>query len=533
MNPTNYNHNQSPFYSMKIPVNRKQVYLEPDGTRVIARLFYISEERCRLLIEEILAMPEEQVQITLRQVLREFAHRHRNLTAIFMRHFQEYVPLIAQYFQLKPEEIEENRQLLIGAYFTHEYSIEAAAFFNPSMVEAPDQTGLVEGETRYILSMRATGEGHISSIEFRHVVLDGENNLFVTPPKNRLEEASTKKEHIYKRDEFIQKVREMDIKDEEEVIASVCQMLPETFDYEIVRSAIETIIQDRIVAPEKSTTIQELIWLVDSHYELQFSLDTDISERIIFPVSKWENRGVEDARFVKFTYPTGRVTYYATYTAYDGFKILPKLIKTDDFINFSIKPLYGKGAQNKNLALFPRKINNKYAMLARIDGRNNYIMFSDRLTVWEEPILLQTPQMPWEYMQIGNCGSPIETPEGWLLLTHGVGPMRTYSIGAILLDLEDPSKVIGQLQEPLLTANEEEREGYVPNVVYSCGSIIHKGELVVPYAMSDQASSFVTVSVQELLDRLLNRKTAVNAAENGSPAPARTLADSAQPSGRG
>lgn len=255
---------------------------------------------------------------------------------------------------------------------------------------------------------------------------------------------------------------------------------------------------------EKQKVMEEFLWLAESHTEVRFSLDTDLSERAIFPISQYEKNGIEDARFVKFTKDNGDFTYYGTYTAYDGYHILPKLIETKNFYSFRIMPLHGKYAVDKNLALFPRKINGKYVMVSRIDGINNYIMFSDNLQVWSHAEILQQPLYPWELVQIGNAGSPIETDRGWLLITHGVGPVRKYCLGACLLDLNDPTHVIGRTKEPLLVPAENERAGYVPNVVYSCGSYVHNGELIIPYAMSDYATAFASVDLEELLDEIMS-----------------------------
>lgn len=517
---------------MKIPVERKKLRLYADVKRVIARYFFNGEKRTKLLIQEVLAMNDEVANVTLKQVYRDFAWRHRNITDLFERHFQRIKPYL-QDLNITPKQVSANKRQLLGAYLTHEYSIESAAFFNPSLIISPDQSGLAHGEVRLIASMRATGEGHISSIEFRNLTVDRYNNLSLSPPANRLEEAEVIKDHLYDRDGFLKKLREMNLPDE--IINEFCNRLGKKFVYNDLQKTLRQTLEEKPELKEKSTEMEEILWLADSHYELRFSQDTDISERVIFPVSNWESKGIEDARFVHFTYPDGREAYYATYTAYDGFTILPKLIYTQDFITFKIKPIFGDGAQNKNLALFPRKVNDKYVMLARIDGKNNYIMFSDRLTVWEEPKLLEAPRYPWELIQIGNCGSPIETKEGWLLITHGVGPMRRYSLGACLLDLEDPSKIIGRLKEPLLYPNEEEREGYVPNVVYSCGSVICNDELIVPYAMSDYASTFMTVPVDTLLDELLGRSryTTAKPEQNGVPEPTHKPERKPQPSASG
>ena len=395
----------------------------------------------------------------------------------------------------------DTKKLLIGAYFTSEYSIESAAFFNPSMVEDPDQTGLQEGQKRIIISFRATGEGHISSIVFRGAILNRDNQIEVLPSGYLVDEAETIRNHVYQKDSFFQKLKEMHA----DAIVSelVMEKLRFEFDYNELHNAVDSVISEYNPGYSDKKILQTINWLADSHYTISFSLDTAISERVIFPIAAAESNGIEDARFVKFTENDGTIKYYATYTAYNGFSILPKLIETKDFYHFKIMPLHGENAQNKGMALFPRKINGRYAMLSRIDGVNNYIMFSDDINLWDDAIKILEPRFPWEFIQVGNCGSPIETDYGWLVITHGVGTMRKYCLGATLLDLDDPTKVIGQLSEPMITPNEEEREGYVPNVVYSCGSIINNNELVIPYAMSDTASTVATVPLDELFSRLI------------------------------
>lgn len=284
--------------------------------------------------------------------------------------------------------------------------------------------------------------------------------------------------------------------------AVVLEKLGDTFSYEELKEVYDETKRRNNLSLTQSLLLNEIIWLARSHYEIDFSLDTAISERVIFPIAETEKKGVEDARFVKFTDDDGSVTYYATYTAFDGVNILPKLIETKNFYHFKILPIHGEIAQTKGMALFPRKINGKYAMLCRLDGSNNYISFSSHINRWREATLLQKPKFPWELVQVGNCGSPIETEEGWLVITHGVGPMREYVLGASLYDLENPEKEIGRLKNPLMVPNEDEREGYVPNVVYSCGSIVHNGSLIIPYAMSDYASTYASVKLKELLDEL-------------------------------
>lgn len=484
---------------MRIPIERKHVKVYPDPKRVIARFFFNGDERGRDVITKVLTLSNEQVFGIISPLLQEYSKRHRNITKILLRHCKKLKGLFAS-MDIDYRELEEHRRLLIGSYFTHEYSIESAAFFNPSIIEDPDQSDLEDGQKRLIISFRAVGEGHISSIIFRRALIDRNNNITVIPAGDYIDEAEIIRNATYNKKLFLEKGL-MSLIDKD-VLDKLNAKLDDQFDYTTLKKIIgeaQQLEQD----PEKDVEFEKVLWLSDSYYEIVFSMDTDISDRVIFPISEFERKGIEDARFTKFTHDDGTHSYYATYTAYDGHIIIPKLLKTKNFYDFNIGPLFGKGAQNKNLALFPRKINGKYAMLSRIDGINNYIMYSDKINIWENPILLQEPKYDWEFVQIGNCGSPIETEKGWLVITHAVGPMRRYCLSACLLDLNDPTIEIGRLNEPLLTPNTDEREGYVPNVVYSCGSIINNGQLVIPYGLSDYSSSFATVDLAELLDRII------------------------------
>ncbi len=483
---------------MRIPLVRKQLKIYPDLTRVIARFFYNGEDRARNVIQSVMQMSDEDVEEALTSILREFARRHRNITRVFEKNCDAVTNILTS-LNLKKEELSLSRKMLIGSYFTHEYSIESAAFFNPSIVEDPDQSDLHEGEKRVILSFRAVGEGHISSITFRRAVLDIDNNVLLSSPGILINEADIIRNAIYKKDVFA-RAESLDAISTD-LIKALQDKLPENFDYSTLKKTVNALKQD--ASDEWKTGLERVLWLADSYHYIHFSMDTDLSARVIFPISEFEIKGVEDARFVQFK-DNGSCIYYATYTAYDGLNIQPKLLETKNFYDFKVMPLYGKGAQNKNLALFPRKINGKYAMLSRIDGVNNYIMFSDKINVWENPQLLQEPKHPWEFIQIGNCGSPIETRKGWLLITHGVGSMRRYCLGASLFDLEDPTKEIGRLKEPLLMAKDDEREGYVPNVLYTCGSIMHNNELVIPYGLSDYATGFATVPLDPLLEKIIS-----------------------------
>jgi len=488
---------------MTISVNRKHIHFNPDPKRVIARFFLPGgPERAVKIIKRIMALSEEEALLTLNQTLRDFSDRHRNITKIFSKHFGHVHHLVIKAGEV-PEKLTRERQLLIGAYFTHEYSIEAAAFFNPSMVEDPDQANLPEGHTRIIVSFRATGEGHISSVVFRGGVIDNHNHLEFKPAGKLVDEAETIQAHIYQKEAFLRKLDEMHLL-YPEVTDSIFNGLGDEFPHHDLQNRMDDFTRNHEMTLLNEQVIQAIKWLANSHYQITFSLDTAISERVIFPIASTESNGIEDARFVKFTDDDGTVKYYSTYTAYNGYAIMPKLIETIDFYNFRVMPINGRNAQNKGMALFPRKINGKYAMLSRHDGENNYIMFSDFINLWEEPSqLLQEPVFPWEFVQLGNSGSPIETEHGWLVITHGVGAMRRYCLGAILLDLNDPTKIIGQISEPILMPNDNEREGYVPNVVYSCGSIIHKNELIIPYAMSDYCSGLASISLDDLLEKML------------------------------
>ena len=488
---------------MQVTVTRKDSKFLPDPSRVIARFFNISDERSKYVISNVLAMSESEVYTTLSQVLRGYSRRHRNISKIFETHFNKLYNLFDE-LGIKPGNVNQSHKLLIGSYFTVEYSIESAAFFNPSIVEDPDQSELGPDEKRVILSFRATGEGHISSIVFRSGIINKNNNLIIEPVGKMLAEAERIRRHIYNKESFIKKLDEMRDFDNKISPAFVLEKLDNSFTYGELKRAVEETRKTSHLTANKELIVNQMMWLAKSHYELDFSLDSAISERVIFPISETERNGIEDARFVKFTDDNGEVTYYATFTAYDGISILPKLLTTKNFYHFKGLPIHGELAQNKGMALFPRKINGKYAMLCRIDGMNNYLAYSDNINIWREAKLIQKPKYPWDLIQVGNGGSPIETKEGWLVITHGVGPMREYVLGASLYELDNPEKEIGRLKSPLLAPNNEEREGYVPNVVYSCGSIIHNGNLIIPYGMSDCASTYASINLNELLNELKN-----------------------------
>lgn len=491
----------------QISVRRTEAKFVSDPSRVITKFYYPgSKQRARHVIRRVLSLPEDRAKEVLGQVCRDFSHRHRHIEKVFRSHYdhvEKYVP--------SQHTLSEARKLLIGAYFTSEYSIEAAGFFNPSIVPHPNQRKIKEGEIRFILSFRATGEGHISSIEFRSGILDKYNHVIMDPVLRYAETPAITMRPSYEKEYFARIFREMGLRNS--ISGDILEQLPETFTFTQLQSILEAEKRSRDASIPLRDILSTIYWIARSNHERKFRRGTHMSERVLFPVSKKAVKGLEDARFVRFTDTDGTVRYYATYTAYNGIDILPMLLRTDDFETFHFNMMSGDSVKDKGMALFPRKIDGKYVMIARIDGENLYIMSSDIVEVWTGAEILQTPVQPWELVQIGNCGSPIETPDGWLLLTHGVGPMRQYAIGAILLDRHEPSKVIAQLEEPLLVPHATEREGYVPNVVYSCGGMVHRGELVLPYAMSDSSCGLVTVPMDELLSALQPARDAAAVAQ--------------------
>jgi predicted GH43/DUF377 family glycosyl hydrolase len=424
-------------------LNRQALYLRPDAARVIVRPFKPMVEpkdlrptekaRANKIVDRVLALDAEAVTRQLNDVLENFEGRHRNLLATFEARANDMEDAFAGH----PSFTSSQRQL-VGAYFLNEYSFEASALFNPSIVAHPDQSLAPEGGRRFILSLRAVGEGHISSLTFRSGSILSDGSITVDHPV-RL--AST----------------------------------------------------PRLIRGEP--------WPADGPVEVLFREEEDISERVIFPITAAQSNGIEDARFVEFD-DDGERTYYATYTAYSGAGIRSELLETKDFVSFRMTPLAGSAARNKGMALFPRRIDGRYAMVGRQDSENLYLIYSDDLYTWDGGVQLLRPERPWEFVQIGNCGSPIELDEGWLLLTHGVGPVRKYSIGAVLLDKQDPSKVLARSIEPLVRPEPSEREGYVPNVVYTCGAIRHGDRIVLPYAVSDTFSNFATIRIAALLGSL-------------------------------
>lgn len=485
-----------------IPIKRTQHRLLPDARRVLAKPYVPGEEtlspgisRAQLLMQRILAIPESRVEALCAEVMSHFEDRHDDFAHMLEKHYELVAHHVPPSTRITPE-----RRTLIGSYFTHEYAIEAAALFNPSIVAAPDQAGVPAGALRFMMSLRAVGEGHLSSIEFRTGLLDAHGGMIVDAASTRLVGGTRTPPPDFNKARFRAKLLELDM--DNALTTSVLSELSDTFTQEALDASLDALERNGPPHAISFETFKVIRMLASSNYVTTFPADSAMSERVIFPAGPHETRGMEDARFVEFTEDNGTKIYYATYTAYDGFEILPQLIETKDFTRFKISTLNGTAAQNKGMALFPRRIDGKFVMLSRKDRENLYLATSDDVHHWEDATELFRPQEPWELLQIGNCGSPIETEAGWIVLTHGVGPMRRYAIGAMLLSLKDPRQVIGHLATPLLEPDEEEREGYVPNVLYTCGAIVHGKELVIPYGFSDAGIRVAQVAVADLLHEL-------------------------------
>lgn len=432
-------------------IQRLTPKLFPDPKRVLLQFFELNPARTKKVIQRVSSLDEKEVINILNKVFNDFSKRHKNFEEIILSNFKK----VEKYIQ-SPDLMSRDRKMLIGSYFSKEYSISAAALFNPSMVPHPDQSKIEKDSLRFVMSLRATGEGHISSIEFREGIIDKNSEV-----------------HLQKKSRYITQPKIIKLMRDEILIEKL-----------------------KYTANSKS----EIKDLLDSNYICNFSDDVQLSERVLFPYSKSESVGMEDARFVRFN-DKNDFTYFGTYTAYNGRKFRTQIIETKDFRNFKIGTLHGNAISDKGMALFPRKINNKYVITSRQDSENIFIMLSDNIYYWNDAKIIKSLDQPWEYIQVGNCGSPIETNKGWILITHAVGPMRKYVISAVLLDLENPSKVIGSLTDPLIEPNEEEREGYTPNVVYSCGSLVHRNNLIIPYAFSDSACGFASIKIPELLKK--------------------------------
>jgi predicted GH43/DUF377 family glycosyl hydrolase len=477
---------------------RTGVIIKPDPKRVMFRPFDPhNEERALKVIARVMTIPDDEVDAEVARILREFDDRHLRLPDFFLKRFEHN-----QRYLLTDQPLSKNRKLLIGAFFTSEYSLESAALFNPSMVWHPDQSGLPGGARRFIISLRATGEGHISSLVFRSGIITADYRIELEPTSRLVTAPEIRPDPSYDRELFQRKLLELGLAGP--FVSSVLAPLGEHFTLSELSAQLRVSVRTEELKGNSFTSVAEGIQsLAESNYSVRFNEELKLGERIIFPSSPADVKGIEDARFVEFVGDDGNRQYYATYTAYNGHVFIPQLLETTDFVQFRISTLNGPEVKNKGFAMFPRLIDGCFAMISRQDNENIYIMYSDMIHFWYSKQILLKPTFSWEFVQLGNCGSPIETEAGWLVLSHGVGPMRKYSIGAFLLDLDDPTRVIGRLRQPLLSPDENEREGYVPNVVYSCGGQVFGDRLVIPYAMADYASSFATVELKPLLDELI------------------------------
>ena len=470
-------------------VKRSNIKIKANPKRVIINFLDLglntnNTSRVNRLIDSVLSIPENKLSGIYDGIKNNFASRHRN--------FEHYLKLNFRIVQPKlPSDvvISELRSLVIGAYFSKEYSIQSAALFNPSMVVHPNQKGLKEGEKRFIISLRSVGEGHISSIEFRSGIVDFKGNISLDNETGFSSCSEKSLSKVYIKNNILKNTAILKDFDQ-----NILEVFEENFTYDDYIKKVNNN-QFSIFDIESQ---EQLFHVLDTNYDVITDGDAPICERVIFPNAAGESMGMEDVRFVAFT-ENGKTQYIGTYTAYNGHKISPQLIITEDFVHFKARSMYGAAVSDKGMALFPEKINGKYAMIGRQGGENITIMYSDDLFIWDDYKVIMTPQDIWGFVQLGNSGSPIKTKEGWLLITHAVGPLRKYVLGAIMFDIEDPSKIIKKLNKPLLSPNEEEREGYVPNVVYSCGSMVHEGNLILPYAMSDSASTFATINIDEII----------------------------------
>ena len=482
-------------------VTRSPQRLAADPSRVITRLFIPGQEgfehqdsRAGAVLTRILALDEYEVRLALNDVVTRFDGRHRDLVATFGRHARELAD------RLDPDrQLSEARMLLLGAAFTSEYAIEGAALCNPSIVAHPDQTGTAAGSLRFVMSLRGIGEGHRSSIGFRTGVVDAAGGVILDAPAPFASVGSVMSTLL---DAAVFRSELTRLRDPSEAANYVLDALGDRFTRADLDEQFDKLQTHRSTRGHATETISLIRTIAERTYAVEFADGIPLSERVLFPAMSAEAAGMEDARFVRFVDDDGSVTFYASYTAYSGSHISQQLLQTTDFRSFTSTPMVGSAAANKGLALFPRRIRGRFVAMSRSDRESNSIAYSDHPFVWTDSVRCQRPVRAWEALQLGNCGPPIETEAGWLVLTHGVGPMRTYSIGAILLDLEDPTRILGQLRQPLLSPAADEQNGYVPNVVYSCGGLMHDGTLVLPYGIADAAIGFATVPLGELLAAL-------------------------------
>jgi predicted GH43/DUF377 family glycosyl hydrolase len=482
---------------MGMIARRVRAKLRPDPARVVARLFLPGEElprahsRASQVVGRVMSLAEDEAERLAADLIRDFGGRHHNYPELLRRHASIVSARVEEANELTPA-----RTLLLGATFTAEYATEDAALCNPSAVLSPDQSGLRTGQARLALSVRGIGEGHISSIGFCSAVVGpGARWSFeprplpvcvadTTPARWRLV-------HLHA---VLADQGHLD-----ELAETVLHALPAEFDGADLERTLAEAPRDLLTRTGSAATVDLLRTVVSSAYNASFADGTDLGQRVLSPSAEEESNGMEDARFTRFTGDDGTAEYRATYTAYDGRRIAPRLLISSDLRVFRAHRLAGPAARNKGMALFPRKVGGRYLALCRSDGESTSVASSADGYVWDSPVLVQEPSAPWEMLQVGNCGPPIETSQGWLVLTHGVGPMRVYVMGTLLLDLDDPARVVGYSRTPLLSPGPGERDGYVPNVVYSCGAFLHDGLVWIPYGINDSRIGVAYAPLAEVL----------------------------------
>ena len=479
----------------KISVRRLPIRLEPDPRRTITRFFWRGRERGRKIIKRVESLGPARISELANEVIQQFTAGNPGLVEILLDHYAKAIHQTGMAFS---EDFEV--KVLTGAYFSMEYAFESVALFNPSIVPAVKQPYLQKGILCFTMSLRTIGEGHISSITFRRGTIDSNGDVQVAPASLEVRQLKQKENRSFNKTDFVDKLGDIELWNAQ--TKSIMDDLPESFSTFQLQHKIELAKHASGSSTIDTRTLDLMLWIAHSEYELEKLSTDDIENMVLFPLSETESQGMEDMRLVRFDNGDGSIRYYGTYTAFNGTSILPQILEFVPDEYATVHTLHGIFARNKGIALFPRKIDGQFAAIGRADGENIFLLKSDEIDFWDQATEIMQPKYDWEFVQLGNCGSPLLTDAGWLLLTHGVGAMRKYCIGAVLLDQKDPSKVLGQLEYPLLSPNDEERSGYVPNVVYSCGALIHENNLVIPYGISDAATGFATVNLDQLLAKL-------------------------------
>ncbi len=478
-----------------LSIRRLPLRLIPDSQRTITRFFWPGQHRAIKIVHRVKSLGHQQIGALLEEIIEQFSDVNPGLEEILLEHYERAI----RQAELGYDKDLELR-MLIGAYFSMEYAFESAALFNPSMVKCYDQNDVPDGSLRFTMSLRTIGEGHISSITFRQGLIAPDGDITVNPSSLYVRRLRRKENRQFHKAPFVEKIHQLNCNGPE--VDALMALLPNLFTHLQLRQKIEYM-EHKIESANAREHFEMIEWLSHADYRIELENLLHVEDMVLFPISETESMGMEDMRLVHFIDDDGSFAYYGTYTAFNGRQILPQIMEVKHRDHADILTLHGKYAQNKGIALFPRRIDGQYAAIGRIDGENLFMLKTDRVDFWNKAEMIRQPKHKWEFVQIGNCGSPIETDAGWLLLTHGVGAMRRYCMGAILLDKDNPSKVIGALDEPLLSPTDEERSGYVPNVVYSCGGLIHNENLIIPYGISDAATGFAVVELDQLLERLM------------------------------